>query len=80
MPVPSSKANTPYKTCDWFWYEFGQKTHSCQKKATVEVVYKAGVIIKENKHTLRCWDHYLELEQEARKSDALQVVSAHRHR
>ena len=79
MSTRNSKTDTLYETCDWFWYEFGQKSHICRKKATVEIVYKAGVIIKEDKHTLRCWEHYLELEEEARKSHALQVVTAHRH-
>ncbi|MCP4540850.1 MAG: hypothetical protein GY832_27250 [Chloroflexi bacterium] len=73
------KSEAPYETCDWFWYEFGQKNHWCRKKAVVKVVYKAGVVIKENKRTLRCWEHYLELEEEARKSNALQIVSARRH-
>jgi hypothetical protein len=78
MTIQRSQLKTT-KTCDWFWYEFGQKTHSCHNQATVEVIYKAGVIIKESKRTLRCWEHYLELEEEARKSDALEVVSARRY-
>jgi len=60
---------TPKGTCDWVWYEYGRDTHTCQKKATVEVVYEAGVVVKEKKRTLRCWDHYLELEDDAIELD-----------
>jgi len=64
--------------CDWVWYEYGRETRKCRQTAMVEVVYTAGVIIKEKKHTLRCWDHYLELEEESRRSSTLRVISARR--
>ncbi len=69
---------TPTGACDWVWYEYGRDTLKCHKQATVKVVYAAGVFIKERKHTMRCWDHYLELEEEARRSITLRVVSARR--
>lgn len=69
---------TPKGKCDWVWYEYGRETHVCRRNVTVKIVYEAGVLIKEKKHTLRCWDHYLELEEEARKSSALRIVSARR--
>ena len=71
-------SETPKGACDWVWHEYGRDTHVCRKKATVEVIFEAGVVIKGERRTLRCWDHYLELEEEARKSTTLRVVSARR--